>query len=304
MANEVSYATALSTGGRVASVLSPLLHTLLYDPTGLRAYADFKPFVAGGSDTMNVARYTRGAAMAAASSETSGGFSNADLVTTNYNLTPARYGMVRQATDLFKLTGGALNIEVLLSILAESLDLTITDLLCALFPSLAGTAGTSGVNLSVDNWFDAIYYLNLKNNVGEGLVSVLHAQQVNDLTASVRGEAGAMQYRADAQGMLGPKGVGFVGEFAGVKIVQSDSVSSDGSDRRGAMFAPGCFVYTLGPVDVGVQVNPADIVVATPEMFVERNRDAANAMTSYVVNAYPAVAEQEDLRGIKIVTDA
>ena len=44
------------------------------------------------------------------------------------------------------------------------------------------------------------------------------------------------------------------------------------------MFSPGCFSYTLGSVaraTAGQMINPADILVATPELFVERNRDAA-----------------------------
>ena len=304
MANEVSYATALSTGGRIAAVLSPLLHTLLYDPTGLRAYMEFKPFMADSSDSMNITRVARGTAMVAASSELSGGFSNVGLTTTNYTLQPARYGRKMQATDLFKFTGGALNLDVVLSILAESLELTITDLCTALFPNLAGTVGTSAAVMTEDDFWDAVYYLNTKNNVGQGLVAVLQAKQINELMESVRGATGPMAWRSDAQGLLAPKGVGFVGQYGGVGIVQSDSVSSDGTDYRGAMFAPGAFSYTLGAIPTDQMVNPADIVVATNEMFVERDRDAGNAMTSFIVNAYPATAEQEDLRGVKIRTAA
>lgn len=306
MANETTYAAILSSGGRIAKVLSALLHTNLYDPSGLRFLMDFVPWSPLGSDTTNVTKLTRGSAMAAASSETSGGFSNTVLSTGNFDLVVARYGLVMKPSDLFKITGGAVDLNTALGVLTESLDLTLTDLLCAAFANLAGNVGTSGADMTVDDFFDAIYYLNLKNNPGQ-LSAVLHNQQVNDLIESIRGEGGPMQWRADAQGMLQTAGVGFRGQFAGVAVYQSDSVATANSaaDRAGAMFSQGCYAYTLADVSsMDPMVNPADIVVATPEMFVERVRDGANGLTSFIANAYPAVAEAEDLRGVRITTDA
>ena len=91
MANEVSYASLLSAGGRVARILSSLLHTNLYDPTGLRALMTFIPYSPMGSSTMNVTKVTRGSVMAAATTELSSGFANTALSTGNYDLAVARY---------------------------------------------------------------------------------------------------------------------------------------------------------------------------------------------------------------------
>ena len=306
MANEVTYATLLSNGGRVARVLSTMLHTLLYDPTGLRALMTFKPMAGQGSATTNITRLTRGSVMAAASSETSGGASNTALTTTNYDITVARYLLKMQPSDLFHITGGPIDVDVVLGILTESLDLTLTDLLCALFANIAGNVGTSGSDLTVDDIFDAIYYLNLQNNPG-ALATVLHNQQVNDLIESVRGETGAMQFRQDATGLLRPPGVGWKGRFLEVDFYQSDSVptANAGADRRGCMFSAGAFAYQLAPVaSMQPMINPADILIATGEMFVERDRDADNGLTSLIVNSYPGTAEQEDLRAVRITTDA
>jgi len=304
MANEVTYASVLSAGGRIAKILSPLLHEKLYDPIGLRTLMSYVPAPGMGSATTNVTTLTRGSVMAAASSETSGGASNTALTTGNYDLVTARYLLKIQAGDMFATTGGAVNIDTILSILSESLDLTLTDLLISLFANIAGNVGTSGVDMSVSDFYDAIYYLNLQNN-GATLAAVLHNVQVNDLMDSVRAEVGPAAWRTDFQGLLTAGGTGFRAQFAGVGIYQSESCASvnTNADRRGCMFAPGAFSYQLGSVDVGLQVNPADIVVATPEMFVERDRDAGNALTSYIVNSYPGVAEQEDLRAVRITTD-
>lgn len=306
MANEISYATFLSNGGRVARVLSDALHVNLYDPSGLRALMDFKPFNGMGSATMNITKVTRGAAMAAASSEISGGASNTLLTTGNYDLTAARYILKMQPSDLFQITGGPVDVDYVTGVLVESLDLTLTNLLTALFANISSSVGTSGQNLSVNNWFDAIYTLNLALN-GTDIAAVLHPQQVNDLIESARGETGPMQYRTDAQGILSPPGVGFRGSFAGVAIYSCDSVATanGGADRDGCMFSRGAFAYTLASVSqMGQMIDPADIIIGTDEMWVERDRDAPNGLTSLFANSYPATAEQEDARAVRIVTDA
>jgi hypothetical protein len=150
-----------------------------------------------------------------------------------------------------------------------------------------------------------MFYLNLQNNPAQ-LACVLHNQQINDLVDSTRGETGAFQFRSDAQGILGPTGVGFRGQLLGIQFYQSDSVptANAGADRRGCMFSAGAFAYTMGPVDPAMQVNPADIIYGDSEMFIERSRDAEDAMSSYLVNFYPGTAEQEDLRAVRITTDA
>ena len=122
---ENSYATALSTGGRVARVLSDEIHENLYDPTGLRALMTMKGFGAAGSATTNVTKVARGAVAAAASTEVSGGFSQTVPTTTNYDITVARYGAIIAPTDLFKITGGAYDIPYVLGILMQALDLTL-----------------------------------------------------------------------------------------------------------------------------------------------------------------------------------
>mgnify|MGYP001583050530 CR=1 FL=1 len=308
MALESSYAAFLSAGGRVTRVLSSRVHESLSDPTGLRKLMDQHEWDGGGSATSNVTRVTRGLVMAAATSEIVGGATNTLPTTTNFDITVARYLATVAPTDLFRITDGGINVPYLVGLLTESLDLTLTDLLTALFANVAGNVGTSGNDMTVDDFYDAIYYLNLNlngnSNAGD-LAAVLHQQQLNDFIESIRGEVGPMQFREDAQGLLDAPGVGFVGQFAKVPIYQSDSVVSTGADRRGCMFGRGAFAYKLAPVGaMDPMINPADILVGTPEMFIERSRDSANGITNLYVNSYPGTAEQEDLRAVRITTDA
>lgn len=311
MANEITY-SSYTGAGRISAILTRLLHENLYDGVGLRGAMTFYPFPQSGSATMNITTVTRGNAMSAASNETSSGLTNAALTASQKQLTVARYGLIFQASDLFQLTGPneALNVDYLYGVLTESLDLTLTDLLAALFPNVAGNVGTTTVNMSTSDLYDAIFYLTLNNNTATNLMGVLHAVQCNDLMQSIRSETGPAQYRMDAQSAVGLQGVrrgdGFRFSFAGVDIHQCNSVgtANGGDDRQGCIFAPGAFGYTLAPVALMDQVNPADLVVDAREVVVERNRDAVNGLTQFIANSYPGTVEMEDLRAVKVTTDA
>jgi hypothetical protein len=66
MANEVTYASLVTNGGRIAAVLAALLHENLYDSTSLRGLLEFREQVSGSS-VGRVTKVTRGIDFAAAS---------------------------------------------------------------------------------------------------------------------------------------------------------------------------------------------------------------------------------------------
>jgi hypothetical protein len=299
--------------GRIAAVLSEALHINLYDSSSLRGAMTFHPYTAGGSTTMNVTTSTRGYAMAPASSETSGGFTVVDPTASQFQLTIARYGLFMRPTDLFRITqtGSPFDIDYAVGMLSESLNLTLTDLLCTLFPNVSGNVGSTTVNADTDDVYDGIYTLMLANAGAADIMAVLHGQQINDIMGSIRAEGGAAQYRQDTQAAVAASGIrandGYRFSFAGVDFHQCDSVptANTGADRQGAMFVPGAFGYTLGNVSqMDPNVDPADIILGTSEMFIERSRDAQNAQSDLIANSYPGVVEQEDARAVKFTTDA
>ena len=78
MANEVKFGAdgvdgLVTSGGRVAEVLSALVRQQLYDATDLRSVMTLIPWNAVGSDKMEVTLDAIPGAFAAASSEISGG---------------------------------------------------------------------------------------------------------------------------------------------------------------------------------------------------------------------------------------
>jgi hypothetical protein len=305
MANEITFSALSSAGGRISSVLSALVRQQLYDATDLRSVMTLIPWNAVGSDQMDVTLDAIPGAFAAASSETSGGLSNSAYTTSKFSLQVARYARQYQVTDLFGITGGPIDIDRVVNKLVEGAGLTMTDLLCNLFPSLSNSVGSTGVDLDVDTIYDGLFQLNSSNASGP-YTAVLQAQQMNDFRQSLRSETGAIQFREATAEALQARGPGFQGEFMGIRFYQSDSVTkiNTNADYSGAMFVDGCFAYTMAPVRALQPYIPEDnIIVDANEVLVELDRDAGNAMSTCIANMYPAVVEVEDARGVEIVSD-
>jgi len=312
MANEVKFGTdgvdgLVTSGGRVAEVLSALVRQQLYDATDLRSVMTLIPWSAVGSDKMEVTLDAIPGAFSAAASEISGGaaVANSAYSTSKFSLQVARYARAYQVTDLFGITGGPIDIDRVVNKLVEGAGLTMTDLLCNLFPSLASQVGTTTVDLDVDTIYDALFQLNNSNASGP-YTAVLHAEQMNDFRQSLRSETGAIQFREATAETLQARGPGYQGDFLGIRFYQSDSVTkvNANADWAGAMFVDGCFAYTMAPVRSLQGYIPQDnILVDAGEVLVELDRDADNAMSKCIANMYPAVVEVEDLRGVEIISD-
>jgi len=305
MADEITFSTLSSTGGRISAVLSALVRQQLYDATDLRSVMTLIPWSAVGSDKMEVTLDATPGAFAAATSETVGGLSNSAYTTSKFSLQVARYARQYQVTDLFGISGGPIDLDRVVNKLVEGAGLTMTDLLCNLFNSLSNSVGTSGVDLDVDTIYDALFQLNTSNASGP-YTAVLQAQQMNDFRSSLRGETGAIQFREATAETLQARGPGYQGDFLGIRFYQSDSVAkiNTNADYSGAMFVDGCWAYTMAPVRALQSYIPEDnILVDANEVLVELSRDADNAMSTCIANMYPAVVEVEDARGVEIVSD-
>jgi len=298
--------TVLANGGLVASVLSDLVVEQLYDPTDLTALMSRIPWSPSGSKTLDVTKDAVPGAFAT-QAETGASISDSAYTTSEFSLTPALYARQYSITDLVPVAGSVIDVERVAANLVAGVGLTMTDLLCALFSGLSNSVGTSGVDLSVSDFYDAMYQLNSSNVAGPTFAAVLHPTQVNDFLSSLRAEAGAIQFIDATADMLASKGPGYRGRWLNVDLFQSDSVgtANGGADRAGAMFGQGAFAYTMADPRVIQGHIPSDnILMANELMLLELSRDSANFKSALVAQMYPAVVEAEDARGVKIVTDA
>jgi len=304
MAAEITKSLLGTNGGLVASVLSDLVLEQLYDGTDLSNLMMRIPWSPMGSGVLDVTQDAVPGAYTAATSELDGSnIANSAYTTSEFSLTPALYARRYTLTDLIPIAGGPIQIERVARKLVEGIGLTMTDLLCTLFGSLSNSVGTSTVDLTVSDIFDAQFQLNT-SNVGGRYACVLYPEQFNNLQSSLRAEAGAVQFIAATPEMLAAKGPGFKGSWLNIDFYQSDSVAASGGDSVGAMFGAGCFAYTIAdPRVIASHIPSSETILANEALILELDRDKTNFASALVGQFYPAVVEAEDARGVKIVTD-
>ena len=181
-------------------------------------------------------------------------------------------------------------------------DARFLELVCATFGSFSSSVGTSGVDMSLDDFLDAVFTLELANNPGE-IYAVLHPRQVADLQSSIRNEAAnAIAFNSATHDMLKMLGQGYVGDFLGVQIHKSSYVAASGGNRQGAMFSPGAIAYAIGTPAPMVGGNGEVRPAGTP-IVVEYQRDASKGLTEIIGTGYAGCGIVEQARGVLIATD-
>ena len=309
MADEITFAN-LTGDLRLAKILNNEIQLLLADRFSLRNHpsiANFGNISGRGSSVLSVPQAGLDGydLMTAVGGETAAA-ANVALTDDSADITIARYALRREISDLANMTDSVgLTVERLAADMVGGYEMAVTNAICAVIDGFTTTAGTSGVDLSVDDFFSALFSLE-QANVPTPYVAVLHPVQVTDLQSSIRGEGGALQYIAATQDMLAAKGQGFAGSFLGVDIFKSSKVptANAGADRAGAMMGYGAVGMAEGSVRPiaalgGALQFPAGTVIA-----VEYERTSATALTSITGNAYFGVAKLQDSMGVSIITDA
>ena len=303
----IDYNVLDTDGIRMDLMIENEVRALLHDAASIRNSGAliYAGDVSGiGSDTIalrysSLDGYTEMAAVADGTE-----ISNTNLTNATANIAVARQGLRYDLTDLASLSGFGNDIDVFR--LAESMrgafEARFMTLLCATFAGISDQAGTTGVALSVDDFMDAIYALELNNNPHD-LACVLAPRQVADLQSSIRNETGnAIAFNPAQSEILKMVGQGFIGSFMGVDIHKSSKCATVGPDRVGAMWSRGAIGYAVGtpqPLAVGGVIRPA----GTPVM-VELQRDASLSLTEIVGTAYCGVALVEDARACEILSKA
>jgi hypothetical protein len=163
-----------------------------------------------------------------------------------------------------------------------------------------GTDVTAAAGLTVDDYYDAIFALELASVPGP-YFCMLAPVQVANLQESLRAEGGAVQFMPATAEMLQIKGQGYVGDLLGVSIFKSSDVTTAAGDREGGMWGLGALAYKTGSMQA-----PIGATVTSPnsEIVVEFNRNAAAGITEIVGNAYLGVGLIEDARGVGLNSDA
>ena len=223
-------------------------------------------------------------------------------------VTIARSALRYDLTDLANMTGLGRDLDpfALATSMSSSAEARFMELICATFSGATTSAGTTTAQLTLDDFMDAIYALQLADN-GSSTAAVLHPVQVNQLTDSLRSESNnALSWNPSTYTMISKRGQGYVGSILGVDVWRSSHVPLDGGSafRIGAMFnadsngSESGVAYGIGspaPILGAASVRPAGIPGT-----VEFERDGAAATTRVIASLYAGAAITEDARIVKV----
>ena len=300
----------LETDLRLAAIIEREIHALLTDQASMRTSGaiSFMGDVAGmGSDTMRV-RYAGldGYDSFAATAAENTDVSETSLTDASTDIAVVRAALRYDIGDLANLTGvpGAdVDPFRLAQSMVGSFEQYFNALVGDAIDAATESVGATTVNLSVDNWFEAMAKLEVASVPGP-YFAILYPQQLSDLKQSLRSENNALQEMTATQDLMKIFGQGFVGNFLGVNTYVSTDVNTanSGDDSVGGMFGEGAIGYAIGTprplAGAGGEVRAA----GTP-VVVEFQRDASAALTEIVGHAYCGVSLLEDDRCVQIITD-
>ena len=305
---EIKYSTLNTAGLRLDKMIENEVRALLFDAASIRNSGAllFAGDVAGMGSSAISLRYAGLDGQEPMNTQADGTeITSSNLTTATADITVGRIGLRYDLTDLAALTKLGQDIDVfrLAESMAGAFESRFMEMVCALFSSASSSVGSTGVDMSVDDFMDALYLLEIANNPSQ-LFAVLHPRQIADLQSSIRNEtANAIAFNPEHHELMKSLGQGFVGDFMGVQVHKSAYVPSDGTDRSGAMFSAGAIAYALGtPVPLA---GPAgEIRPAGTPVLVELERDSAFSLTKIVGSAYTGSAIVEQSRIVEIATDA
>lgn len=232
---------------------------------------------------------------------------NVNLTDGSVNVTIARQALQRTISDLAGIVNGArMNPERLAADMVGAAKMRLLSMIAGLFSSFTSEVGSTGVALSLDDWFEGDQLLNLAGAPGEGRMAVLHPIQLGHLKSSLRAEGNVVSYMDATKEMIQAMGTGVVGTFMRYDMFVTSrcaSVNSD-ADRQGAMLAPGAIGKVFGtrrPM-MGDGTGGLQIAEGTP-IYIGFERDESYTFTKVVGNMYAGVAILQDGLGVKITSD-
>lgn len=230
---------------------------------------------------------------------------NTALTDTSYTVTVARYAKAYSPTDFARMTDvhGILSPQSFAMDALTSAAMTLTNLIAALASGYSQSVGSSGVNMTVQNFFDARALHDI-NNVQGDLLAVLHARQYNDFLDSLRAETGALEFYAPTAEMIAMRGTGYKGRFLDCDFFVSNqcATANSGADRAGMMIGRGAVLWAEGTHAPDPAVVGFDLLGGRVRL--EFDRDGRAAETAVITNRVLGVTEGIDLAGVGIITDA
>ena len=308
----ITNAGVLETDLRSASRLDAALRVSLVDTASIRnvpGAIQFLGTINGAlTDTLSE-RYWNGAgADAFAGSAGNDGVTavteTALTTTAVATVVVARQQLMRQIGDMAWATGtaGDISPEGLAADMVGSYNRRFTDLWATAIATASTNVGTTTVDMSHDDFVDAIYTLQVADNPNDQVFAGLAPRQVSDWQESLRAEQGAIGYLPATADLMKIKGQGFQANYLGVDVFRFSHVTTAGGNREGGMWTAGAFGFRV--MIPNMPMGGTNVAIRMDELMVEFDRSAATTITDIVGNAWVGLGVLEQSRLVGIVTDA
>lgn len=280
-----------------AEIVEMAIKDYLIDLPVINPLCQYRSIAGQGSKAMSFPTWTKdvGADITEGTAMT-----NNDLDTSEVSVTVAQVGILREVTD-FVADTAKIGAQALFNAVLRDGTLLVTEMLeddlAALFASATGaTIGTSGVDLSLANWAEAVAKartLKLRGN----LAAVLDDQQALDLMTAVMATTGAVFGGGNIdQSVLNAGTDGYIGSLMNVPIWVTNltDTANGAADVVGSMFVTGSSNEANCPytwVELNAPRVRQRVEPAMPSLLI------STVFAYGVACTFPAAAE-------KIVTDA
>jgi hypothetical protein len=300
----------LETDLRLAAQLDQALLVTLTDMATIRnvpGAVDFHGSVNGaGSDTSRLRFVGLGGSDHFASETEGAEVSETVIADASVDIAVTRSALLRNISDLSTVTGFSADVNpmALAADMVASYDGYFNSLVTAAGATASASVGTSGADMTHDDFMDGVFTLELASVPGP-FYGILHPRQVADWQESLRSEGGATQFMAATADMLAIKGQGYAGSHSGVDIWKMSDVAESGGNKQGFLFGAGTFGYKVAIIDERAMLGAgSSIAVRMDEILVEITRDASKGITEIIGQAYCGVSLKEQARIVGVVTDA
>jgi len=220
---------------------------------------------------------------------------NTALETTQASATAAEVGFKRTITDdsLEDTTIGPQIFQFLAMDAGKLLGIMLEDDICALYPSVTASAGTSAANLTIANMVEAQATIR-KNKMRGQLVYILDDQQAEDYQVA---QAAATSTTVNSFfSVQSEANSAFLGSFMNAEVYQTGLCDTA---NTGANVVGCCFIRG----DRSPQAAAFGMALSR-DVRTETERDASLRATEFVATAKWGVAAIADESACKIVTDA
>jgi hypothetical protein len=224
-----------------------------------------------------------------------------DVSVATGSIAVGRASIVRSIGDLFRLTDGTLDAARLAaSMVGEYDQYWMASLATQIATFTTNVGGGAGVDMTVDDAFDALYTLELAS-VPAPWWALLHPQQSVDFKNDLRSETGVLQFTPATAELIAASGGTLIGEWMGATWYKSAKITASGGAREGGLWGAGAVMWKNGIVEN----LPTDTVVVRPDadIFVEFERQGTKAVSKVIGHAYSGFGIIEQSRGVGIVTD-